>query len=126
MLERFIRIMIQLAVQHCIRSESQAAANLPPGAPRPATLSYIAVDACTRLFVCLVVHHGGGPVLFSKILGVLSTQLQRDNDEKGTAFTGRPYFRMAVGFVAELAPADPADEAGMQNLQARGPSGWAG
>lgn len=119
MTERFLRIMIQLAVQHCLRSEAAAAANLPPGAPRPTALSFIAVDAAVRLFVCLITQHGGGPSLFTKVLGILATVLQRDSDERGGAFNGRPYFRMCVGFLAELSPADPAtDDAGVQYLQA--------
>lgn len=67
MTERFLRIMIQLAVQHCLRSEAAAAANLPPGAPRPAALSFIAVDAAVRLFVCLITQHGGGNSLYVKV-----------------------------------------------------------
>lgn len=164
MTERFLRIMIQLAVQHCLRSEAAAAASMPPGAPRPAPLSFIAVDAAVRLFVCLITQHGGGNSLFVKVLGILASVLQRDVDERGGAFNGRPYYRMCaswgrgrgctewlvenlgevppgdacfisiclstmsclcsipashrcVGFLAELSPADPADEAGLQHLQ---------
>ena len=69
MTERFLRIMIQLAVQHCLRSEAAAAANLPPGAARPTALSFIAVDAAVRLFVCLITQHGGGSSLFVKVWG---------------------------------------------------------
>ncbi|KAL4458253.1 hypothetical protein ABPG75_013118 [Micractinium tetrahymenae] len=119
MTERFLRIMIQLAVQHCLRSEAAAAANLPPGAPRPTALSFIAIDAAVRLFVCLITQHGGGPALLTKVLGILATVLQRDADERGGAFNGRPYFRLCIGFLAELSPADPAtDEVGLQYLQA--------
>lgn len=67
MTERFLRIMIQLAVQHCLRSEAAAVANLPPGAPRPTALSFIAIDAAVRLFVCLITQHGGGPALLTKV-----------------------------------------------------------
>ena len=72
MTERFLRIMIQLAVQHCLRSEAAAAASLPPGAPRPAALSFIAVDAAVRLFVCLITQHGGGNSLLVKVRGAAS------------------------------------------------------
>ncbi len=34
-------------------------------------------------------------------------------------FSGRPYFRMCVGFLNELSPTDPADEAGWRYLQVR-------
>lgn len=98
MTERFLRIMIQLAVQHCLRSEAAAAASMPPGAPRPAPLSFIAVDAAVRLFVCLITQHGGGNSLFVKVLGILASVLQRDVDERGGAFNGRPYYRMCASW----------------------------
>jgi CCR4-NOT transcription complex subunit 1 len=124
MTERFVRIMIQLAVQHCLRSEvvtapaSAAAAGQPPQ-QRTAQLSFIAVDAFVRLMVCLVTQHGGGPPLLSKILGILATALQRDAEEKGTNFNGRPYYRMIVGFLTELTPQKPdqEDTANMGYLQ---------
>ena len=120
--EAFLRIMTQLAVQHCLRSEAAALAATPPGAPRPAGLSFVAVDACVRLMVCLVTQHGGGPALFSRVLGLLATTLQRDAEERGGSFNGRPYFRMVCGFIAELAPGEAAggggDEGGMQYLLA--------
>lgn len=74
MTERFLRIMIQLAVQHCLRSEAAAAAAMPPGAPRPAPLSFIAVDAAVRLFVCLITQHGGGNSLFVKVRADMAGQ----------------------------------------------------
>lgn len=77
MTDRFLRIMVQLAVQHCLRSEAQALAAAPPGAPRPAALNFVAVDACVRLMVCLVQQHGGGPSLFAKVLGIMAVVLQR-------------------------------------------------
>lgn len=46
----------------------------------------------------------------------------RDAEERGGNFNGRPYFRMCIGFLNELSPADPADEGGWRYLQARGPS----
>ena len=109
--------MVQLAVQHCLRSEAAAAAALPPGAPRPAQLSYVAVDAAARLFVCLVSQHGGGPPLLARILGVTATVLTRDCEERGAAFSGRPYFRICIGLLSELGPVEAGDEAGLQYLQ---------
>lgn len=116
--ERFVRVMASLAVAHCLRSEATAAAAVPAGTPRPATLSFVAVDAFVRLMVCLVTQHGGGPPLFSRVLGILAVALQRDADERAGAFNGRPYFRMLVGFLAELSPAEPTDETGAAHLQA--------
>lgn len=116
--ERFVRVMATLAVAHCLRSEATAAAAQPPGTPRQATLSFVAVDAFVRLMVCLVAQHGGGPALLSRFLGIVAKALLRDADERGGAFNGRPYFRMIVGFLSELSPADAADETGAAYLQA--------
>ncbi len=53
-----------------------------------------------------------------QVLGILATVLQRDADERGGAFNGRPYFRLCIGLLAELSPADPTtDEVGLQYLQ---------
>lgn len=108
MRERYVRIMIQLAVQHCLRSETvqSVAASAGAGGVRGSQLSFIAVDAFVKLMVCLVTQHGGGVPLLSKILGTLATALLRDADERGTAFNGRPYYRMIIGFMSELTPAD--------------------
>lgn len=116
--ERFVRVMASLAVQHCLRSEAAAAASVPAGTPRPAVLSFVAVDAFVRLMVCLITQHGGGPPLCARVLGILATALQRDADERAGNFNGRPYFRMIVGFLAELSPAEPIDETGAAHLQA--------
>ena len=111
--ERFVRVMASLAVAHCLRSEAAA----PAGGPRSA-LSFVAVDAFVRLMVCLITQHGGGPPLFSRILGLLAVALHRDADERAAAFNGRPYYRMMVGFLAELSPAEQSDEAGAAHLLA--------
>ena len=91
---------------------------MPAGTPRPAVLSFVAVDAFVRLMVCLITQHGGGPPLCARVLGILATALQRDADERAGNFNGRPYFRMLVGFLAELSPAEPSDETGAAHLQA--------
>lgn len=72
----------------------------------------------------LLCEHGTGPsgppppTPPLQVLGILATVLQRDADERGGAFNGRPYFRLCIGFLAELSPADPAtDEVGLQYLQ---------
>ena len=76
-----------------------------------------AVDAAARLFVCLVSQHGGGPPLLARILGVTATVLTRDCEERGAAFSGRPYCRICIGLLSELGPVEAGDEAGLQYLQ---------
>ncbi|KAL6766839.1 NOT1 [Auxenochlorella protothecoides x Auxenochlorella symbiontica] len=111
------RIMAQLAVQHCLRSEVAAAAAAAAGAAGRAALSFVAVDALARLVACLAREHGGGAASLGTVLDVLAAVLLKDADERGAAFNGRPYFRLVVGLVAELgAPeaggAAPGDGAG--------------
>jgi CCR4-NOT transcription complex subunit 1 len=37
--------------------------------------------------------------------------LRRDAEERGEAFNARPYFRLAVGLISELAPAAGTEDA---------------
>jgi CCR4-NOT transcription complex subunit 1 len=46
--DRFFRILVELAVRHCLVSES------PPSAGSPGIMSFIAIDAFVRLTLCLV------------------------------------------------------------------------
>lgn len=111
---RYLRIMTQLAVTHCLRSEISST----PAGPRPTTLSYIAVDAYVRLMVCLITQHGGGPPLLSRVLGAVATYLQQLTDDRTATFNGRPFFRIIVGLLSELSPIDPGDETGTAYLHA--------
>ena len=43
-----------------------------------------------------------------KALAVIAGVLQRDAAAKGDALNGRPYFRIFIGLIAELAPANPS------------------
>lgn len=52
--------------------------------------------------------HGGGLALLMKALAVIAGVLQRDAAAKGEALNGRPYFRIFIGLIAELAPANPS------------------
>lgn len=62
--DRFLRILVELAAAHCLSSEAAA---------RPADhpLSFIATDALVKLVVCLVVAHGGGETVLSRVLLVM-------------------------------------------------------
>ena len=99
MTERFLRIMVQLAVQHCLRSEAAAAANLPPGAPRPTALSFIAVDAAVRLFVCLITQHGG-TVLAARLWDERKLAYPINGHKKGVYWL--TYFRMPGAGITPL------------------------
>lgn len=53
--------------------------------------------------------HRGGLSLLHKVLRVVSGVLVRDAAARGEALNGRPYYRIFLGLIAELAPAFPAD-----------------
>ena len=59
-------------------------------------------------FIACAVHRGGLSLLH-KILRVISGVLVRDAAARGEALNGRPYYRIFLGLIAELAPAFPAD-----------------
>ena len=112
--DKFFRVMTQLAVTHCLRSEVQS--NVSQG--RPGAVNFVAIDAFVRLMVTLVVYHGGGKDLLGKILGAIATCLFQMADDRAAAFSGRPFFRIIVGLLAELSPLESVDKAGLEYVQA--------
>lgn len=61
---------------------------------------------------CPVAAHGGGSPLLAKTMGVMANVLQRSADQQGGEFNSRPFFRICLGFISELAPSDPSDAIG--------------
>ena len=57
--------------------------------------------------VCAV--HQGGLSLLKRILRVISGALVRSAAARGEQLNARPYYRLFLGIIAELAPAFPAD-----------------
>ena len=45
-------------------------------------------------------------------MGVMANVLQRSADQQGGEFNSRPFFRICLGFISELAPSDPSDAIG--------------
>ena len=112
--DKFFRVMTQLAVTHCLRSEVQSGVSQG----RPGAVNFVAIDAFVRLMVTLVVYHRGGKELLTKILGAVATCLFQMADDRAAAFSGRPFFRIIVGLLAELSPLESADEKGLDYVQA--------
>jgi len=69
--DRFLRILMELAVAHCLRSEGAA-----PGMNRPGAMSFVAVDALVHLLKCLILAHHLGATLLAKALVVVTGVLQ--------------------------------------------------
>lgn len=113
--DKFFRVMTQLAVTHCLRSEVQAGGT---GQARTGTINFVAIDAHVRLMVTLVLYHRGGKDLLSRILGAIATCLFQMADDRSTAFSGRPFFRIIVGLLAELSPLEAVDETRLEYVQA--------
>mmetsp|Transcript_10455 Transcript_10455/g.28626 ORF Transcript_10455/g.28626 Transcript_10455/m.28626 type:complete len:1846 (+) Transcript_10455:184-5721(+) len=112
--DKFFRVMTQLAVTHCLRSEVQSSVSQG----RPGAVNFVAIDAFVRLMVTLVLYHGGGKALLAKILGAVATCLFQMADDRAAAFSGRPFFRIIVGLLAELSPLESVDESGLVYVQA--------
>ena len=65
--DRFLRILTELAITHCLSSETAPA----PG--RGVMYNFAAIDAYVRLLTTLINAHGGGPLLLAKALTILCT-----------------------------------------------------
>jgi CCR4-NOT transcription complex subunit 1 len=120
--ERFLRILVELAVTHCLGSESAkggagagAGAKAPDGTSLP-PLSFVAVDAFTRIVSSLCRRGEDKPldtrlVLLSRALVAVARTATRDVDERGAAFNPRPYHRALVGLMSEMHAPDTALDA---------------
>lgn len=113
--DKFFRVMTQLAVTHCLRSEVQTGGTAHS---RSGTINFVAIDAHVRLMVTLVLYHGGGKELLSRILGAIATCLFQMADDRTAAFSGRPFFRIIVGLLAELSPLDTIDDTRLEYVKA--------
>lgn len=69
--DRFLRILTELAVTHCLMSE------VGPASSHGIIYSFAAIDAYVRLMCTLIGSHGGGAQLLAKALSILSTGARR-------------------------------------------------
>lgn len=106
--ERFLRVLTEVSVIHCLKSET----------PGTRQLSFVAVDALVKLIAMLVSKHGGGAPLLAKVLSVMASVLQRDAASRGGAFNARPYYRMCIGLIYELTPSNQSDASAFPMLAA--------
>ena len=109
--ERTFRILTELAVAHCLASESPAA---------PGALNFAAVDAVARLALLLARHFpeaAGAPTaatrvgMLARALAAAVSTLLADCDERGPAFNPRPHFRLLSLWMGELHAPDAALDA---------------
>lgn len=104
--DRMLRILVELAVNHCLQSEAPTVR--PDGSQAPGPLSFLAIDPLVKLVVCLVAGHGGGEGFLNRMLAMTVCLLRRDAEDKAGAFNARPYLRLLLGLASELGPLEEA------------------
>jgi CCR4-NOT transcription complex subunit 1 len=105
--ERFARILVELAVTHCLGSETpKADTKSVSGVSEQSRLSFVAVDAFVRLIASLCRRAEEPaekrPALLAAALVAAARTATRDVDERGAAFNPRPYHRLVLGLMVEM------------------------
>eukprot|EP00850_Spirogloea_muscicola_P015627 SM000121S26024 [mRNA] locus=s121:298001:312953:- [translate_table: standard] len=116
MSERFFRLLMELAVGHCLSSELSHSSGVTQGAQG---LSYTAIDMYGKLICVLFKHCDDNPGttatsrvnLLNKVLSAAVHFIQRDADERKGAFNPKPYFRLFLIWLTDLNTGDPPSEA---------------
>ncbi|PIA29475.1 hypothetical protein AQUCO_06000080v1 [Aquilegia coerulea] len=113
--ERFFRVLTEISVSYCISEVSTSVALQA----LQQHLSFTSVDNYAKL-VALILKYAmldQGPKLqcLSKILSVSVRVIQKDAEDKKTAFNPRPYFRLFINWLWDLCPTDSNPES--VNLQ---------
>ncbi|KAI3908415.1 hypothetical protein MKW92_020455 [Papaver armeniacum] len=104
MTDRLFRLLTELSVSHCLSTEGLVPGSLSLQSPQQVpVLSFIAVDMYAKLVIlilkyCAVDQGSTKLFLLPKILLVTVRVIQKDADEKKTAFNPRPYFRLFNSF----------------------------
>ncbi|KAF5180416.1 Ccr4-not transcription complex subunit [Thalictrum thalictroides] len=113
--ERFFRVLTEISVSYCI---SEVSASVALQAPQQ-HLSFTSVDNYAKLVTLIlkIAMLDQGPKLqcLSKILLVTVRVIQKDAEDKKTAFNPRPYFRLFINWLWDLCPSDSNPES--VNLQ---------
>lgn len=115
--DRFFRVLTELSVQHCLASEISVPVSLPlPSQQMTQGLSFTLIDMYSKLVVLLVKYCAVDPGmskvnLLNKVLAVTVRVIQRDAEDKKSAFHPRPYFRLFVNWLMDFNSPDPALDA---------------
>ena len=99
--EGFLRVLVELAVTHCLGSEKKNQGG------EESSMSFAAVDAYCRLVTRLVRRPEESLqqrlALFGRALVAIVRTAMRDTDERGPQFNPKPYFRALSGLLNEIA-----------------------
>jgi len=102
--EGFLRVLVELAVTHCLGSEKKNQGG------EESSMSFAAVDAYCRLVTRLVRRPEESPqqrlALFGRALVAIVRTAMRDTDERGPQFNPKPYFRALSGLLNEMRAPD--------------------
>jgi CCR4-NOT transcription complex subunit 1 len=112
--DRMLRVLVELAVAHCLASETPGVR--PDGSPAPGPLSFLALDPLVKLAACLTLVHGGGEAFLGSLLRMIVALVRRDAEDRGPAFNARPYLRLLAGLASEMGAGAEAGEAGSLRL----------
>ncbi|KAK7287009.1 hypothetical protein RJT34_22414 [Clitoria ternatea] len=114
--DRFFRLLMELAVAHCLSSEviNSGALQSQPSQ----SMSFLAVDIYAKLVFSIL----KGPnklFLLSKILAVTVRLILKEAEEKKATFNPRPFFRLFINWLLDLGSLEPlTDGANLQILTA--------
>jgi len=129
MSDRFFRILIELAENHCVNSETlQPKNSVELRQQEGSSLSYTAIDMLAKLVVLLVKYPADPSMsrvnLLTKVLSVTVRVIKRDQDRK-SGFHPLPYFRLFVTWLMDFSSPDPTlDFSNFQVLSAFANAFW--
>ncbi|CAN6460845.1 unnamed protein product [Victoria cruziana] len=110
--ESFFRILMEVAVAHCLNLDGISPLIPLQGAHHVQNLSFTAVDMYAKLVFFLVKFYASDQgsnkvMLFPKVLTVTVRFIQKDAEEKKAAFNPRPYYRLFINWIFDFNSADP-------------------
>ncbi|PIA50222.1 hypothetical protein AQUCO_01300751v1 [Aquilegia coerulea] len=104
--ERFFRVLTEISVSYCISEVSTSVALQSP----QQHFSFTSVDNYAKLVALMLKYatmdQGSKLQFLSKILAVTVRVIQKDAEDKKTAFNPRPYFRLFINWLLDLGASD--------------------
>ncbi|KAG5142481.1 hypothetical protein JHK82_018176 [Glycine max] len=114
--DRFFRLLMELAVAHCLSTEMINSGSLQSQPLQ--TMSFLAIDIYAKL-VFSILKGSNKLFLLSKILAVTVRFIIKDAEEKKASFNPRPLFRLFINWLLDLGSLEPVtDGANLQILTA--------
>ncbi|KAJ1388195.1 CCR4-NOT transcription complex subunit 1, CAF1-binding domain [Sesbania bispinosa] len=115
--DRFFRLLMELAVSHCLSTEVINSGALQSPQQLPA-MSFLAIDIYSKL-VFYILKGSSKLFLLSKILAVTVRFILKEAEEKKASFNPRPFFRLFINWLLDLGSLEPVtDGANLQILTA--------